>query len=243
VVTVPQVVGLHPRRALDALVAAGLEPMIVELPALRSDGSFGYAVADQHPRAAADVAFGARVELTLREQILFWGGVEQPRLAEPGTPAPHVLGLDLEDAIARVAKAMMIARVLPPERPVSHLSVCVQDPAPGAPIGVAEVVLSLDGEERDPRRWPFATLLDDLLQARFSRDLEVVSRGVSAPTVPKRAAWVHVRRPHGPEAALVVCESGEAALLTDDADSPLEITSVAGLATAIASVEQATEES
>src|SRR5215211_7924260 len=59
VVTVPQVVGLHPRAALDALVSAGLEPMIVELPALRSDGSFGYAVADQHPRAAADVAFGA----------------------------------------------------------------------------------------------------------------------------------------------------------------------------------------
>jgi len=144
VAVVPQVTGLWPAEAFDALRVAGLQPVLLGVPTIKSNGNTGYRVAAQEPPAGQEVDHSTRVCLALGTTALSWGTIDGPTVASPGTPAPDVVGVKLEEAIAQVTNLGLIAVVFQPERGVVGLEVTRQAPEPGEPASFREVALWLD---------------------------------------------------------------------------------------------------
>ena len=144
-VVVPQATGLRPAEAFDALRVAELQPVLLGVPTIKSNGNTGYRVAAQEPPAGHKVDHGTRVCLALGTTALSFGGtIDGPPVASRGAPAPDVVGAELEEAIAQVTNLGLIAVVFQPERGVVGLEVQRQAPQPGEPTSFREVVLWLD---------------------------------------------------------------------------------------------------
>lgn len=142
---VPHVTGKSPREAFYALRLVGLEPVLLGVPTRKSDGNAGYRVVVQEPSADEDVPDGARVYLALDLQLLSWGGgIDGPEVAAPGAPAPAVVGLELEEAMAQVTSLGLIAVVFQPERALTSFDVTRQEPRPGEATSFREVAMWLD---------------------------------------------------------------------------------------------------
>ena len=143
--TVPAVGGLHLAAAFDAIREEGLQPVLIGLPTTKTDGNTGYVVAAHDPPAGATVEPGARVVLAAATRLLSWGSIDGPPVAARGTPVPDVVGVEIEQAMARVTNEGFIAVVFQPERGVEELVVSRQDPQPGHPVErFREVALWLD---------------------------------------------------------------------------------------------------
>src|SRR3954468_7013593 len=125
--------GKTPREAFAVLRRAGFTPLLVGVPTRKSDGNVGYHVAVQEPAAGEDLADGTRVYLALDVRLLSFGTLAGPTVAPPGTPAPDVIGLELEEAMGRVTALGLIAVAFQPERAVSSIEVTRQTPEPGEP--------------------------------------------------------------------------------------------------------------
>jgi hypothetical protein len=142
---VPDVSGLGPARAFDTIRAAGLQPALLGLPTRKSDGDLAYLAAAQEPAAGASVVEGDRVLIAFGTGLQSLGTIAGPPVAAIGTPAPSVLGVDLEAAITAVTDLGLIAVVFQPERAVSELAISRQEPEPGLPTGpFREVALWID---------------------------------------------------------------------------------------------------
>jgi PASTA domain len=144
VTVIPDVTGQRPREAFEALHHVGLEPVLLGVPTRKSDGNLGYCVAVQEPPADEDVPEGTRVYLALDVRLLSFGTLEGPEVAAPGTPAPSVVGLELEKAMLRITGIGLIAVVFQPERAVTSLEVKRQEPLPGDGTSFREVAVWLD---------------------------------------------------------------------------------------------------
>lgn len=144
--TVPNAAGLHLAAAFALMRDAGLRPVLVGLPTVKTAGNTGYVIAAQEPAAGREVGAGARVALAAATQLLsFGGGIDGDRVAEPRTPAPDVIGMEVEDAMARVTDEGFIGVVFQPERGVENLEVSRQEPPPGEPVErFREIALWLD---------------------------------------------------------------------------------------------------
>ena len=116
------------------------------MPTVKTDGNEGYWVAAQEPAPGVEVEAGARVALALASRPLSFGhGIEGPPTAASGTPAPNVVGVELEEAMALVTRDGLIAVVFQPGHGVEQLTISRQEPAPGAPVErFREVALWLD---------------------------------------------------------------------------------------------------
>jgi hypothetical protein len=136
--------GKTPREAFEVLRRASFTPMLLGVPTRKSDGNLGYQVAVQEPAAGEDQADGARVYLALDVRLLSFGTLAGPTVAPPGTPSPHVIGLELEEAMGRVTAIGLIAVVFQPERAVSSIEVTRQAPEAGEPAPFREVALWID---------------------------------------------------------------------------------------------------
>jgi hypothetical protein len=145
---VPDVRSQRPAQAFTILAEAGFQPVILGLPTSKSDGNLGFWVAAQEPEAAVEASPGTRVALALRRVALSLGGsIEGPPVAKPVTPAPDVVGLELERAMAEVTRRGLIAVVIQPLVPVESLAVFEQRPNAGAAVeAFREVVLWLDDQ-------------------------------------------------------------------------------------------------
>jgi hypothetical protein len=89
----------------------------------------------------------ARVSLALDTLLLSLGSLQGPLVAERDTPAPDVVGIELESAIAEVTRRGLIAVVFQPRVAVESLAVLKQQPAAGVPVAVfREVALWLDDQ-------------------------------------------------------------------------------------------------
>jgi hypothetical protein len=144
VTVVPTVVDKRPREAFEVLQRDRLTPILLGVPTRKSDGNLGYHVAVQEPAAGEDVEDGTRVYLALEVRLLSFGTLEGPAVAPPGTPAPAVVGLELEEAMSRVTTLGLIAVVFQPKRAVTTIHVTRQDPEPGEPAPFREVGIWLD---------------------------------------------------------------------------------------------------
>ena len=143
--TVPAVAEMHLAHAFDAMREEGLQPVLIGLPTTKTTGNTGYVVATHEPPTGATVVPGARVALAAATRILSWGSIEGPPIAIPGTLVPDVVGVEIEQAMARVTNQGFIAVVFQPKRCVEQLSVTRQDPQPGQPVErFREVALWLD---------------------------------------------------------------------------------------------------
>jgi hypothetical protein len=136
--------GKTPREAFAVLRRAGFTPMLLGVPTRKSDGNVGYHVAVQEPAAGEDLADGTRVYLALDVRLLSFGTLAGPTVAPPGTPAPDVIGLELEEAMGRVTALGLIAVAFQPERAVSSIEVTRQTPEPGGPAPFREVAVWID---------------------------------------------------------------------------------------------------
>src|SRR6476661_3030414 len=132
--TVPAVGGLHLAAAFDAISEEGLQPVLIGLPTIKTTGNTGYVVAAHDPPAGAAVEPGARVALAAATRMLSWGSIDGPPVAAAGTPVPEVVGVEIEQAMARVTNEGLIAVVFQPERGVEQLGVSRQDPQPAQPV-------------------------------------------------------------------------------------------------------------
>lgn len=88
----------------------------------KSEGNLGYHVAVQEPAAGENADDGTRIYLALDVRLLSFGTLDGPKVALPDTPAPDVVGLELEKAMGRVTALGLIAVVFQPERAVSDQS-------------------------------------------------------------------------------------------------------------------------
>jgi hypothetical protein len=144
---VPNVTEIRPRDALAALRGAGLQPVVLGVPSLATDGDVGYVVAAQEPVAGTLVGVGARVLLALDVQRLSLGGlwgIDGPPRAQPGSLAPELVGVELEAALIRAANAGFVSLVLRPSRAVEALAISRQEPAAGDPVESGQILLWLD---------------------------------------------------------------------------------------------------
>jgi beta-lactam-binding protein with PASTA domain len=144
-VRVPNVLKLRPAEAFKLLRKVGLQPVVIGMPTVKSDGNIGYRVAAQEPAPDLDVNDGARVALALEPHWLSWGTIDPPARAPSGTPVPHLIGLELEDAMLRATRAGLIAVAVQPKKPVEVLAISRQQPETGESVGqFGEVVVWLD---------------------------------------------------------------------------------------------------
>jgi beta-lactam-binding protein with PASTA domain len=141
---VPDVTRLRPAEAFDVLGEAGLQPVLIGVPTIKSAGNTGYHVAAQEPPAGQEVDEAARVTLALAPYPLSWGTLEGSPIAPAGTAAPNVVGVELEEAMLQVTRLGLIAVVFQPERPVTGLDVSRQAPQPGEATSFREVAIWLD---------------------------------------------------------------------------------------------------
>jgi beta-lactam-binding protein with PASTA domain len=142
---VPELSGLHPAEAFAAVRNIGLQPVLIGMPSAKFDGCSGYRVAGQEPPGGREVDAGTRVALALRFSTEAFGPMQRPPFAPHGTPAPDVVGLEIEQAIARVTYEGFIAVVVQPEQSAEDLAVSRQEPDPGAPVTeFREIALWLD---------------------------------------------------------------------------------------------------
>jgi hypothetical protein len=114
------------------------------MPTRKSDGNLGYRVAAQEPSADQDVPDEARVYLALDTCLLSFGTIDGPQVAQLGTAAPAVVGLELEQAMSQITRLGPIAVVFQPERAVTTIDVKRQAPEPGKPAPFREVAIWLD---------------------------------------------------------------------------------------------------
>jgi hypothetical protein len=104
---------LSPREAFETLRNSGLTAVLLGVPTVKTTGDVGYYVAAQEPSAGAEVEAGSRVALAL-DLSYSTGTLEGPPVAPPGTPAPSVVGIELEQAMALVTREGLIAVVCQP---------------------------------------------------------------------------------------------------------------------------------
>jgi beta-lactam-binding protein with PASTA domain len=138
------VVGKPPGEGFEALRRVGLEPVLLGVPTRQSDGNLGYVIAVQEPAADEDVPEGTRIYLALGTRLLSFGTLDGPEVAPPGTPAPAVVGLELEEAMRQVTALGLIVVVFQPERAATSLDVKRQEPSPGEQAPFREVAIWLD---------------------------------------------------------------------------------------------------
>ena len=144
-VAVPDLADLPPSEAFDALRSVGLRPVLLGLPTAKSDGNLGFYVAAQEPTAGVEVEAGSRVTLACDVHPLSWGTLAGPPVAPLGTPAPDVLGVQLETAMHLVTREGLIAVVFQPRHAVEQITILRQEPTPGTPVErFREVALWLD---------------------------------------------------------------------------------------------------
>jgi hypothetical protein len=143
---VPDATALCLAAAFEVMREAGLQPILIGLPTIKTTGNSGYMIAAQEPAAGFPAESGARVALAATTQPLSFGGtLEGPPIAAPGTPAPDVIGVEIEEAMRRVTDGGFIAVVFQPERGIEQLNVSKQEPRPGQPVErFREVGLWLD---------------------------------------------------------------------------------------------------
>jgi beta-lactam-binding protein with PASTA domain len=145
VTLVPELLDLSATKAFAAVREVGLQPVLIGVPNAKFDGYSSYRVAGQEPSAGREVDPGTRVALALAHRIDAWGPLERAPFAPPGSPAPELVGLNIEDATAQVTNAGFLAVVFQPERSVERLAVSRQEPEPGAAVGeFREIALWLD---------------------------------------------------------------------------------------------------
>jgi hypothetical protein len=85
----------------------------------------------QEPVGGSDAPDDARVALALDTVMLSLGGtVEGPPVAKRGTPAPNVVGMEIELAMSEVTRIGLIVVVFQPRVPVESLAVLEQQPRP-----------------------------------------------------------------------------------------------------------------
>ena len=137
---------MRPSDAFAFLMRERLRPVLLGMPRLKSDGEVGYQVAAQEPLGGSDAPDDTRVVLALDTVMRSLGGtLDGPPVAEPGTPAPDAVGMEIELAMNEVTRMGLIAVVFQPRVPVESLAVLEQDPRPGAPVErFREVALWLD---------------------------------------------------------------------------------------------------
>jgi hypothetical protein len=134
---------MTPRKAFDAIRSAGLMPVLLGMPTLKSEGFSSYVVAAQEPEPGT--VTDGRVVIALEITATFGYPIDGPFVAPAGTVATSVVGLDLEEAMGRVTSAGLIAVCLQPHRAVEDLAIKRQDPEAGAlPNPWREVALFLD---------------------------------------------------------------------------------------------------
>jgi beta-lactam-binding protein with PASTA domain len=142
---VAKLLGLPPSEAFAALREVGLQPVLIGVPRAKFNTDTGYRVAGQEPSSGREVDPGTRVALALEYRRLGFGSMLPFPSAPPGSSAPDVVGLAIDDAIVRVTGAGFVAFVDPPKGSVESLAVSRQQPAAGAPVeGFREIALSLD---------------------------------------------------------------------------------------------------
>jgi hypothetical protein len=137
---------MRPSDAFALLTSVRLRPVLLGMPRVKSDGEVGYQVAAQEPVGGSDAPDDARVALALDTVMLSLGStVEGPPVAKRGTPAPNVVGMEIELAMSEVTRIGLIVVVFQPRVPVESLAVLEQQPRPGAPVErFREVALWLD---------------------------------------------------------------------------------------------------
>jgi len=144
--TVPDAAGLHLAAAFDLMREVDLRPVLIGLPTVKTSGNTGYVIAAQEPAAGREVDPGARVALAAATRALsFGGGIDGGQVADPRTPAPDVIGMEVEKAMARITNEGFIGVVFQPEHGVESLDVSRQQPQPGEPVErFREVAVWLD---------------------------------------------------------------------------------------------------
>ncbi len=137
---------MRPAQAFEQLASEGLRPVLLGMPRVKSDGNVGYRVAAQDPVGGSDAPTGARVTLALETVLLSLSvPIDGPPVAVPGTPAPDVVGLEIERAMQHLTNLGLIAVAFQPKVPVESLAVLRQEPTPGTPVErFREVALWLD---------------------------------------------------------------------------------------------------
>ena len=137
---------MRPARAFELLASEGLRPMLLGMPRAKSDGNVGYRVAAQDPAAGSQAPSGVRVTLALETCVLSLSSpIDGPPVAAAGTPAPNVVGMEIERAIQHLTNLGLIAVAFQPKVPVESLAVLRQEPNPGTPVErFREVALWLD---------------------------------------------------------------------------------------------------
>jgi hypothetical protein len=97
------------------------------------------------PHEAFEALRDARLEPVLLGVPTFKSdGYLEPTPPPPGTPAPAVVGEQLERAMGEITHRGLIAVVFQPERAVTSLEVKRQGPQPGEPTSFREVAIWLD---------------------------------------------------------------------------------------------------
>ena len=102
---VPELSELLPSKAFAAISEVGLQPVLIGLPTAKFDGFSSSRVAGQEPAAGIEVEIGTRVALAFNYSVEAWGTLERPPSAPHRSPAPDVVGMELETAMARVTDA------------------------------------------------------------------------------------------------------------------------------------------
>jgi hypothetical protein len=144
IVEVPNVVGLPASEAFWQVVRpwTQLIPVLGALNQTRFDGREELVAVDQRPAGGSRRPMNDIVVISLgsrpRQVTL--------RLAAPAdTPAPEVVGMELEQAIDAVVARGLVANIVPPEARIAvHLPVMRQEPSPGKPVDHGHVRLFLD---------------------------------------------------------------------------------------------------